>query len=81
MGFVYIIQADWEEYSPYEKGERFEDEEEAIEGCTLEDVGCIKVPFESLMPVICCYLRPDCAWVDRVSPSAGNVLLPVRVEE
>lgn len=62
MGYVHIILADWEEYSPYENGERFEEEEEAIEGCTLEDVGWIKVPFNSLMPVIWGYLRSDCAW-------------------
>ncbi|KAJ5177080.1 uncharacterized protein N7482_002957 [Penicillium canariense] len=62
MGFVYIIQADWKKYSPYENGERFKEEEEAIEGCTLEDVGWMKVPFASLMPVIWRYLRPDCAW-------------------
>jgi hypothetical protein len=62
MGVVYIIQAKWQEYSPYADGERHEEEEEAIEGCTLEDVGWIKVPFESLMPVVWGYLRSDCAW-------------------
>lgn len=62
MGFVYIILADWKEYSPYENGERFKEEEEAIEGCTLEHVGWINVPFDSLMPVVWCYLRSYCAW-------------------
>lgn len=62
MGFMHIILANWEEYSPYEDGERFEEEEEAIEGCTLEDVGWIKVPFRTLMTSVWNYLRPQWAW-------------------
>lgn len=37
-GVVRLIWGDWEEYEPYEEGERLEAEQEAIEGCTLEDV-------------------------------------------
>ena len=64
MRFVRMILADWEEYSPYEDGVRIEEEEEedAIEGCTLEDACWIKVPIISLMPATWCYLRSDCAW-------------------
>ena len=57
MPVVRIIRGDWKEYSPYEDGFRFEDEGEAIEGCTLEDVGWINVPFEDVMLVTWCYLR------------------------
>ncbi|GIJ86743.1 hypothetical protein Asppvi_005638 [Aspergillus pseudoviridinutans] len=56
-GFVRLIRRDWEEYEPYDHGERIEDEEEAIEGCTLENVGWIKVPFDGVMVYPWYYLR------------------------
>ncbi|KAJ5187492.1 hypothetical protein N7449_010486 [Penicillium cf. viridicatum] len=56
-GFVRLIRRDWEEYDPYDGGDRLEDEHEAIEGCTLEDVGWIKVPFDGVMVVPWYYLR------------------------
>ncbi|KAF3391550.1 hypothetical protein F1880_007717 [Penicillium rolfsii] len=48
-GFVRLIRKDWEEYDPYDDGERIEEEQEAIEGCTLEDVGWMNVPFDGVM--------------------------------
>ncbi|RHZ45929.1 uncharacterized protein CDV56_100730 [Aspergillus thermomutatus] len=56
-GFVRLIRRDWGEYDPYDQGERVEDEQEAIEGCTLEDVGWMKVPFDGVMVVPWYYLR------------------------
>ncbi|GIK05791.1 hypothetical protein Aspvir_009904 [Aspergillus viridinutans] len=56
-GFVRLIRRDWKEYDPFYEGERLEDEEEAIEGCTLEDVGWMKVPFDGVMVVPWYYLR------------------------
>lgn len=61
-GFVRLIWGDWKEYEPFDEGERFEQEQEAIEGCTLEDVGWIKVPFEGVMVIPWCYLRSEWAW-------------------
>lgn len=49
MAVVHIIRLDWEEYSPYEDGFRIDDEGKPIEGCTLNDVGWINVPFVSVM--------------------------------
>ncbi|KAJ5766906.1 uncharacterized protein N7511_004522 [Penicillium nucicola] len=48
-GVVRLIREVWKEYDPYDGGERLEDEFEEIEGCTLEDVGWIKVPFYDVM--------------------------------
>lgn len=59
MAIVRIIRGDWEEYSPYEDGFRIDDEGEAIEGCTLNDVGWINVPLEGLMVDTYCYLRGE----------------------
>jgi hypothetical protein len=39
------------EYDPYEEGERLEEEQEATEGCTLEDVRWIQVPFDGVMVI------------------------------
>jgi hypothetical protein len=61
-GFVRVIRGDWEDYEPYEGGESFEAEQEAIEGCTLEDMGWMKVPFEGVMVLPWCYLREDWGW-------------------
>lgn len=57
MGFTRPIRRDWEVYDPYVHGERIEEEHEAIEGCTLEDVGWIKCPFDRVMIVPWYYLR------------------------
>ncbi|KAJ5114043.1 hypothetical protein N7456_002577 [Penicillium angulare] len=59
MPIVRIIRRDWEEYSPYQDGFRLEDVEEPIEGCTLEDVGWMNVPFESVMFQTYSYLRGE----------------------
>jgi len=59
MAVVRIIRLDWEEYSPYEDGFRFDDEGEPIEGCTLDDVGWINVPFKSVMVQTYSYLRGE----------------------
>lgn len=56
-GFVRLIRRDWEEYDPYDHGERVEEEHEAIEGCTLEDVGWMKVRFDGVMVLPWYYLR------------------------
>lgn len=61
-GLCALFLGDWKEYEPFEEGERFEEEQEAIEGCTLEDVGWIKVPFQGVMVIPWCYLRSDSAW-------------------
>lgn len=60
-GFVRLVRGDWEEYDPYEEGERLEEEHEAIEGCTLEDVGWMQVPFNGVMVIPWYFLR-GCAW-------------------
>jgi hypothetical protein len=54
---VRLIRADWEEYDPYEEGQRLEEEHETIEGRTLEDVGWIQVPFDGAMIIAWYYLR------------------------
>lgn len=54
--FVQLIRRGWEEYNRNDQGERVEDEH-AIEGCTLEDVGWMKVPFDGVMVVPWYYLR------------------------
>ncbi|KAJ5947139.1 hypothetical protein N7466_000154 [Penicillium verhagenii] len=59
MAIVRIIRGDWEEYSPYKDDFRFEEEREAIEGCTLEDVGWINVPFDGVMTICWGDLRGD----------------------
>ncbi|KAJ5412223.1 uncharacterized protein N7487_006582 [Penicillium crustosum] len=56
-GFVRLIRRDWEEYDPYNQGERVGDEHEAMEGRTLEDMRWIKVPFNGMMVVPDYYLR------------------------
>ncbi|KAJ5364364.1 uncharacterized protein N7496_010077 [Penicillium cataractarum] len=61
-GFVRVIRADWEVYEPYDHGERIEEEEEPLEGCTLEDVGWVKVQFDGMMFIAWGYLRSDWAW-------------------
>ncbi|KAJ5449863.1 uncharacterized protein N7458_006312, partial [Penicillium daleae] len=58
-GFVRLIRRDWEEYDPYDEGERVEEEQEAIERFTLEDVGWIKVPFDGVIVVPWYYLRGE----------------------
>lgn len=50
-GFVRLIRGDWMEYDPYEEGERLEEEQEATEGCILEDVRWIQVPFDGVMVI------------------------------
>lgn len=55
-GFVRLIRRDWEEDDPYDHGERIDDVKEAIEGCTLEDVGWMKVPFDGVIVVPWYYL-------------------------
>jgi hypothetical protein len=42
-GFVNIIDASWEPYSQWDGDERIEDDEEPLEGCTLLDVGWMRV--------------------------------------
>ncbi|KAJ6012313.1 hypothetical protein N7522_002668, partial [Penicillium canescens] len=56
-GFVRLIREDWKEYYPFEEGESLEEEQEAIEGCTLEDVGWMQVPFDGVMVIPWYYLR------------------------
>ncbi|KAJ5881563.1 uncharacterized protein N7529_000235 [Penicillium soppii] len=45
--FVRLIRGDWKEYDPYEEGERFDGQHEAIEGYTMEDVGWMQVSFDA----------------------------------
>ena len=59
-GFVRLIRKNWEEYDPYDHRERMEEEQEAIEGCTLEDVGRMNVPFDGVMFDPWYYLRDGC---------------------
>lgn len=61
-GFVHLIMKDWEPYEPYDRGERFETDEEPIEGCTLNNVGWMRVPFDSVMVDVYCNLRDVWAW-------------------
>lgn len=56
-GFIRLIRRNWEEYDPYYDREMIKDEEQAIEGCTLEDVGWMKVPFDCVMVAPWYYLR------------------------
>lgn len=59
--FVRLIRGDWKEYDPYEEGERFDGQHEAIEGYTMEDVGWMQVSFDGMMVIPWYYLR-DYAW-------------------
>ncbi|CAI7579508.1 unnamed protein product [Penicillium bialowiezense] len=58
-GFVRLVRGNWKEYDPYEEGERVEEEHEALEGCTLENVGWMQVPFDAVMVVPWVYLRNE----------------------
>jgi hypothetical protein len=55
MGYVHF-RAYWEVYEACEEWERLELEHEAVEGCTLEDVGWMMVPIEDVR-FHWCYLR------------------------
>ncbi|KAJ5443955.1 uncharacterized protein N7458_007827 [Penicillium daleae] len=63
-GFLRMIWRDWKEYEPFEEdGERFEEEEEEpLEGCTLEAVGWMRVPFWGVMFLPWSHLRDPNAW-------------------
>ncbi|CAG7943021.1 unnamed protein product [Penicillium salamii] len=56
-GFVRLVRGDWKEYDPHEEAERVEEEHEALEGCTLENVGWMQVPFDGVMVIPWYYLR------------------------
>ncbi|KAF7163908.1 hypothetical protein CNMCM6106_000680 [Aspergillus hiratsukae] len=61
-GFVNIIDASWEPYSQWDGGERIEDDEEPLEGCTLLDVGWMRVRYDGVMTGSYYYLRNQGAW-------------------
>lgn len=61
-GFVNIIHASWEPYSQWDGDERIEYDEEPLEGCTLLDVGWMRVRYDGVMTGSYYYLRNDCAW-------------------
>ena len=46
-------------YGPYADGIRIDDEGEAIEGCTLNNVGWINVPFKGVIVISYGYLRGE----------------------
>jgi hypothetical protein len=66
VGYVNLISKEWEPYDPVE----YEDEneiveeppEEPIEGCTLHDVGWMKVLYDRVMVSKYNYLRNGMAW-------------------
>jgi hypothetical protein len=59
IAVVRIIRGNWEVYSPYADGIRIDDKGEAIEGCTLNDVGWINVPFKGVIVISYSYLRGE----------------------
>ncbi|KAF4216900.1 hypothetical protein CNMCM8980_007950 [Aspergillus fumigatiaffinis] len=61
-GFVNIIDASWEPYSQWDGDERIEDDEEPLEGCTLLDVGWMRVNYDRVMTGSYYYLRNSHAW-------------------
>ncbi|KAF4160012.1 hypothetical protein CNMCM6936_004141 [Aspergillus lentulus] len=66
VGYVNLISKEWEPYDPVEyedEDERLEEPpEEPIEGCTLHDVGWMKVLYDSVMVSKYNYLRESLAW-------------------
>ncbi|KAF7182524.1 hypothetical protein CNMCM7691_002095 [Aspergillus felis] len=61
-GFVNIIDASWEPYSQWDGDERFEVDEEPLEGGTLLDVGWMRVSYDGVMTGSYYYLRNSHAW-------------------
>ncbi|KAF7118900.1 hypothetical protein CNMCM5793_008536 [Aspergillus hiratsukae] len=66
VGYVNLISKEWEPYDPVEYEDEYErleePPEEPIEGCTLHDVGWMKVLYHSVMVAKYNYLRDDLAW-------------------
>jgi hypothetical protein len=61
--FVNLIDKSWEPYDPMdEEGELLEDEQEPLEGCTLEQVGWMKVRFQAVMVCVYCRLTDWDTW-------------------
>lgn len=58
-GFVKLINKDWE---PYEPESDEEDEEIALEGCSLEDVGWMRVDYIEVLTLMLPYLRDEDSW-------------------
>ena len=57
-GFVNLIWKDWEPFTP----DSGEEGEEPIEGCTLDDVGWMKVAYQDAMVDMYYYLRDRSDW-------------------
>ncbi|KAL3473092.1 hypothetical protein BJX99DRAFT_234240 [Aspergillus californicus] len=71
-GYVKIINRDWEPYDPveYQDGEFIgEDPEEPIDGCTLHDVGWMKVSYLTIISLFD-YLRGLHGWDEYRRPPA-----------
>jgi hypothetical protein len=66
VGYVKFINKEWEPYDPVEYEDEYErlaeDPEEPIEGCTLHDVGWMKVRYDMVMVSQYNYLRDSLAW-------------------
>ncbi|KAF7171146.1 hypothetical protein CNMCM5623_003575 [Aspergillus felis] len=66
VGYINLISKEWEPYDPveYEDQEEVVEEppEEPIEGCTLHDVGWMKVLYDRVMVSKYNYLRNGMAW-------------------
>jgi hypothetical protein len=60
-GFVNIIDASWEPYSQWDGDERIEDDEQPLEGCTLLDVGWMRVNYDRVITGSYYYLRNSLA--------------------
>jgi hypothetical protein len=61
-GFVNIIHASWEPYSQWDGDEGIEDDKKPLEGCTLLDVGWMRVCYDRVMTGSYYYLCYDHAW-------------------
>lgn len=57
--FVNTVSGGWEPYDPLADGEK---DAELLEGCTLQDVGWLKVEFFHVMATMCYHLSPGVAW-------------------
>jgi hypothetical protein len=66
VGYVNFIDKDWEPYDPVyyedEVDRLVEDPEEPIEGCTLHNVGWMKVHYDSVMVDKYLNMRDQLAW-------------------
>ncbi|RHZ45543.1 uncharacterized protein CDV56_102885 [Aspergillus thermomutatus] len=66
VGYVNFIDKEWEPYGPVYYEDEYdrlvEDPEEPIEGCTLHNVGWMKVHYDTVMVCKYNYMRDELAW-------------------